>query len=328
MPYYSNIRSQSSDLGGARDSDESEETITEKIFENGTAIPRKKRRYSLFSLSWLAWIPHIILLAAYSGVLLTWSNFRPHLRSTDYASVPGRSTEHWEARFLGTFSEIGDYFNVSESSDPSPGSQAAWELVQERMRSDTNTALFFFTESLSSTNCARGKEERKLHPNQQSAHRKPQCGGSAGTYPYSQTTLLGELSSAPAIRYTYNSRRKHVLWRRWHGQITDEETAEGIALPVHDGTKIHVYETKVLVSKRSLIMLDHCFEILRYALMCEGDIVIKKVGWTETEEIREGWIDVERFCEDPEVAEGVEAGKKKADMAEASTSNSKPNKGY
>ncbi|RWA07959.1 hypothetical protein EKO27_g7158 [Xylaria grammica] len=271
MPYYSNIRSQSSDLGGARGSDESEETITEKIFEDGTAIPRKKRRYSLFSLSWLAWIPHIILLAAYSGVLLTWSNFRPHLRSTDYASVPGRSIEHWEARFLGTFSEIGDYFNVSESSDPSPGSQAAWERVQELRIAPV---------------------ERK----------------SANYIRINRAHIESPSAGDPqALTHIHRLHCLHVLWRRWHGQITDEETAEGIALPVHD---------------------DHCFDILRYALMCEGDIIIKKVGWTETEETQEGWIDVERFCEDPEVAEGVEAGKKKANMAEASTSTSKPKKGY
>ncbi|KAI0534373.1 hypothetical protein GGR58DRAFT_61275 [Xylaria digitata] len=132
MPYYSDVRSRSLDLGDARGSDESEKTITEKTFEDGAVLPPKgKRRFSLFPASLLAYIPHIILLAAYSGVLLTWSGFRPHLRSADCASAPEQSTKHWEARFLGTFSEIGDYFNVSESADPSLGAQAAWERVQE-----------------------------------------------------------------------------------------------------------------------------------------------------------------------------------------------------
>ncbi|KAI1427179.1 hypothetical protein F5Y12DRAFT_204075 [Xylaria sp. FL1777] len=147
MSYYSDIDSKSSGLGDARGSDESEETITDKIFEDNVVIkPKAKRRHSLFSCSSLAWIPHIILLVAYSGVLFTWSSFRPHLRSTNCASESERSTEHWEARFLGTFSEIGDYFNVSESSDPSPGGQAAWERVQNHY--------------------SRREEECKLHPNQ------------------------------------------------------------------------------------------------------------------------------------------------------------------
>ncbi|KAI0402436.1 hypothetical protein F4802DRAFT_575739 [Xylaria palmicola] len=269
MPYYSDT-GMSPDSGDARKSDDSEPTVTEKTFDDALMAEKRGKRQSLLPIPWLALVPHIILLVAYAAVLLTWPSFRPHQRSHDYAPFE-RATEHWEARFLGTFSEIGDYFNVSESADPSPGAQAAWERVQE----------------LQITPVER-KKANYIRINR--AHIESPSAG-----------------NPQALTHVHRLHCLHVLWRRWHGQITDEETAEGIALPVHD---------------------DHCFEILRYALMCEGDIVIKKVGWTETKDIREGWIDVEEFCVDPEIAEGVEAGKKKANTAQASTDNAKPKKGY
>ena len=40
--------------------------------------------------------------------------------------------------------------------------------------------------------------------------------------------------------------------------------------------------------------IDHCYDILRYALMCEGDIVLKEVGWEG------GVIEVQKWCKDPE----------------------------
>jgi len=43
--------------------------------------------------------------------------------------------------------------------------------------------------------------------------------------------------------------------------------------------------------------------------MCDSSLTIKKVGWTGTKDIREGWIDVAAFCQDPEL-EGVEIGDK------------------
>ncbi|TGJ81423.1 hypothetical protein E0Z10_g7337 [Xylaria hypoxylon] len=191
--------------------------------------------------------------------------------SIDCLSAPEKSTEHWESRFLGTFSGIGDYFNVSYPSEPSLGGQVAWERVQKFQIAPVER-----------------KKANYIRINR--AHIENPSAG-----------------DPQALTHIHSLHCLHVIWRRWHGQITDEETADGIALPVHD---------------------DHCFEILRYALMCEGDIVIKQVGWTETYEIREGWIDVKQFCEDPEVTEGVEAGKKKINTVEAPRNNSKPKKEY
>jgi len=51
-----------------------------------------------------------------------------------YTPSTNETVEHWEARFLGTFSEIGDYFNISSTENPSPGAQAAWRVVQRGMK--------------------------------------------------------------------------------------------------------------------------------------------------------------------------------------------------
>lgn len=53
------------------------------------------------------------------------------------------------------------------------------------------------------------------------------------------------------------------------------------------------------------MMLDHCFAILRYGLMCEGDIQLKQVGWPATDHLQAGYIDVDRYCSDPE-KDGIE----------------------
>jgi hypothetical protein len=56
---------------------------------------------------------------------------KPSISGTDCVPTTGEPLEHWEARFLGTFAEIGDYFNVSATTNPVPGAQAAWHHVQE-----------------------------------------------------------------------------------------------------------------------------------------------------------------------------------------------------
>jgi len=53
------------------------------------------------------------------------------------------------------------------------------------------------------------------------------------------------------------------------------------------------------------LLLDHCYEILQFALMCEGDITLVQVGWGGTVHYRAGMIDVQRYCRDPE-ADGLE----------------------
>lgn len=40
----------------------------------------------------------------------------------------------WIARAEGTFLEIGDFFNISETVSPSPGAEAAWEALQKRKK--------------------------------------------------------------------------------------------------------------------------------------------------------------------------------------------------
>lgn len=52
--------------------------------------------------------------------------------------------------------------------------------------------------------------------------------------------------------------------------------------------------------------LDHCFAILRYALMCDDSIRIKQVGWPATDALHSGTMDVDQYCLDP-VRNGVEA---------------------
>jgi hypothetical protein len=54
-----------------------------------------------------------------------------------------------------------------------------------------------------------------------------------------------------------------------------------------------------------LPVLDHCFEILRYGLMCDDEIRIKQVGWPAIGALRPGVIDVDRYCSDPE-KDGIE----------------------
>ncbi|KAI1436986.1 hypothetical protein GGR50DRAFT_692709 [Xylaria sp. CBS 124048] len=264
MPYSDTHPKTPSPSNGNRVSDDSDQTITVKGFEEETVItlPRtakpQRGRTSLFNISCIALIPHILLLAAYSGVILTWQSFKPHLRDSNHAPLTEKAVEHWEARFLGTFSEIGDYFNVSATSEPSPGAEAAWKQVQEL----------------------------RITPVERQAANYIRINRAHIESPHA--------GDAQALTHIHRLHCLHVLWRRWHGLISDEETAAGIALPVHD---------------------DHCFKIIRYALMCEGDLVIKQVGWTGNEDIREGWIEVNGFCEDPEVSEGVEAGRMKVDTA-------------
>jgi len=224
--------------------------ISEKDFEEDAVISQKRTRRHFQSIFY--WIPHLLLLATYSGVILTWSKFRPHMHGAD--SLTNGPVEHWEARFLGTFSEIGDYFNVSTTIDPVPGALAAWQHVQEADKM---------------------KHIQRENANYVRINRA-----------YIASTKPGD---PQALSHIHRLHCLHVLWRRWHGQITTAETLARIATEDHD---------------------SHCFEILRYALMCDdSSLTIKKVGWTGTKYMREGWIDVAPFCEDPEL-EGVEIGDK------------------
>lgn len=221
--------------------------------EEDLPVPRLPRRASQ---SILSWIPHLLLIITYCVVVLSWSKLRPHSRAgtciSESAPVANNHVAHWEARFMGTFSEIGDYFNVSTTHNPVPGALAAWQRVQEDQI----------------------KPVPRWKANYVRINRAIIASPAAG--------------DSQALTHIHRLHCLHVLWRRWHDQISHDEKLAGIATEEHDG---------------------HCFEILRYALMCDSNLTIEKVGWTGTKNIREGWIDVAAYCEDPE-QEGVELGDK------------------
>ncbi|KAI5865374.1 hypothetical protein GGS23DRAFT_558954 [Durotheca rogersii] len=200
MAYYSALPSAGSTSLGLQERQqigESQPMIPEKEFEDETAIPQKQVRRA--SQSILLWIPHLLLIVTYCGVILTWSGFRPHSRGADCASLSNGPVEHWEARFLGTFSEIGDYFNVSTTTEPTPGAQAAWQRVQEDQI-------------------------------------KPVRRKDANSVRINRAYITSHEAGDPrALSHIHRLHCLHVLWRRWHGQITEEETLAGIAKEEHDG---------------------------------------------------------------------------------------------
>ncbi|KAK4219691.1 hypothetical protein QBC37DRAFT_409543 [Rhypophila decipiens] len=211
-------------------------------------------------ISILPWIPHLLLLLTYCGVLITWSGFLPHLRaplepesSSSYCRAseqqptkvsPKHNNLNWEAAFTGTLAEIGDFFNVSDiipNPITSPGAEAAWERVQ---KADKENVIH-----RSKTNFVRINRAE---------------------------ILSSQEGDKTALTRIHRLHCLHVLWRRWHNQMTDFEKQTSIVTQPHD---------------------DHCFAVLRYALMCDNqDFIIRRVGWTAKKNMREGWIDVARFC--------------------------------
>ncbi|KAI9036335.1 uncharacterized protein KD926_002047 [Aspergillus affinis] len=202
-----------------------------------------KRRNSCLSRCALAWLPHVFLVAIYTAVLLTWPMFRPKFKSYSPEVVVERTNTPWTARFDGTFLELGDFFNISETKEPSVGAVAAWNTVQQYKIHDI---------PLEEANFVRVS----------TAHVKSADPG--------DPRVLSKLHRLHCL---------HVLWRRWHNQMTAEESNTTIVTEPHD---------------------NHCFAILRYGLMCEGDIQLKQVGWPATDDMHAGYVDVDRYCSDPE----------------------------
>ncbi|KAM7186189.1 hypothetical protein V8F33_011955 [Rhypophila sp. PSN 637] len=208
----------------------------------------------------LPWIPHLLLLLTYCGVLITWSRsgFRPHLEglTSEQPKASPKQNLNWEAAFMGTLAEIGDFFNVSDVTPTritSPGAEAAWEQVQ---KADKENAIHRTNSNLVRINRAE--------------------------------ILSSKEGDKTALTRIHRLHCLHVLWRRWHNQMTDFEKQTSIVTQPHD---------------------DHCFAVLRYALMCDNqDFIIRRVGWTTKKNMREGWIDVARFCDglDPDTNGGEE----------------------
>ncbi|KAM7212553.1 hypothetical protein V8F06_012050 [Rhypophila decipiens] len=210
-------------------------------------------------ISILPWIPHLLLLLTYCGVLITWSGFLPHLGASEQSTTkvsPKYNNLNWEAAFTGTLAEIGDFFNISDVTPDqitSPGAEAAWERVQK------------------------ADKENGIHRTKANFVRINRA-----------EILSSKEGDKKVLTRIHRLHCLHVLWRRWHNQMTDYEKQTSIVTQPHD---------------------DHCFAVLRYALMCDNqDFIVKRVGWTATKGMREGWIDVARFCDglDPDTNGGEE----------------------
>ncbi|KAH8812256.1 hypothetical protein F5884DRAFT_877765 [Xylogone sp. PMI_703] len=239
---------QSAALDDEQQSDDSYSTLLQKAAEDEPGARRKKRGF--FHQSMFPWIPHLLLLIAYSLVFFTWSGFRPPLPECDSAPPVAAPIEHWEARFDGTFAEIGDYFNVSDAEHATPGADAAWRTVEKN-------------------------QIKKLER------------GSANFVKIDRVHVTSSMpGDSRVLAHVHRLHCLHVLWRRWHNLMSEDEVKAGITLERHD---------------------HHCFEVIRYELMCESDIKIQRVGWPGTKDIRHAWIDVADFCQNPD-DEGVEAG--------------------
>ncbi|KAL6907333.1 hypothetical protein GGI43DRAFT_431381 [Trichoderma evansii] len=170
--------------------------------------------------------------------------------------------EHWEARFEGTFAEIGDYFNVSEPRNPVPGAIAAWHQVEKYKIKNVEREASNFV-----------KIDRV----------------------YVTSPKAGDAGILARVH------RLHCLVKLHSGNLVKA----GITREGHD-RKDEVQAYKTPYSTR-LTIVDHCFEVLRYGLMCEGESRIQRVGWPDSDGMRQAWIEVADFCEDPD-DEGVEQG--------------------
>ncbi|KAA8645273.1 uncharacterized protein ATNIH1004_006692 [Aspergillus tanneri] len=94
---------------------------------------RQQRSHKLRRI--ITWVPHLILILIYTGLLMTWPMFRPNFTAF-HEGIAGSPDVLWTAKFEGTFLEMGDFFNVSDTEETSPGAVAAWATVEQHKLHD------------------------------------------------------------------------------------------------------------------------------------------------------------------------------------------------
>lgn len=138
---------------------------------------------------------------------------------------------------MGTFSEIGDYFNVSTTEKPVPGALAAWQRVQEGMNEIELTVALLFDKKYTADQI---EPVQRPKANYVRINRAIIAGSAAGdsqalTHIHRLHCLVRCLETVAGL-FLLTQTQQHVLWRRWHDQLSHDEMLAGIATEEHDGT--------------------------------------------------------------------------------------------